>query len=160
MSKLLSLAAFIVLVSQSLTAQQFATSAVALVSNDEPIAMNGWQVYHETPEFRIEYNRVDCDPSVGVDFEAIHFRFINLTSNDITLNWHIDLYYNDDCKTCGGDSEYSRNLVIPANQTVETDCESGVNAGYRLFSKYNDPVYDRGDLLTSFQLSNLTMTSN
>jgi len=158
MNKLLSITAILLLCSVSF-AQQFPTNTIELYANDAPIAMNGWQIYHETSNFRIEYNREDCDPSSGLDQEVIHFRFTNLSSNDIVLDWQLDLYYDGECKTCGV-GEYLRNVTIPANQVIETDCENGPNAQYRLFSKFIDPAYSGGARLTAFQLNNLSLTTN
>lgn len=156
MSKLLTTLACALLGITPIYAQQYSTNKVELYQNDAPIPMADWQVYHQTPEFKIEYVKADCDPSSGLDFEAVHMRFTNLTNQDIKLSWHIDLDYDGACKTCGS-NEYLRTLEIPANQTISTGCESDDNRKYRLFSKFIDQVYSKGAHLTAFKLSDLEL---
>jgi hypothetical protein len=113
-----------------------------------------WVTYAETSSFRIEYVFVDCDPNSGLDYEAVFLRVTNLTGTPIVLSWHADLFYDEDCKTCGKD-EYDRSISLGANEMKEAGCEIESIQKLRIFSKFTDAVYSKGAQLTAFQLSNL-----
>ncbi len=151
MSKLFSCLGGIIFCIGTLSAQQYTTTSVSISKN---IALAEWETYISTPDFKIEYKKADCDPAIGYDFEAIMMRFTNNTGSDLMLAWHIDLFYDGVCRTCGYD-EYDRMVFVPANQVVETSCDNDQYMDLRPFSRFNDAQYERGANLTSFQLSNL-----
>ena len=135
-------------------------SQESIITPSIPVSKNidvaSWAIYVETSDVRIEYVKVDCDPSLGMDFEGILLRFTNLTSNEIQLNWHLDLYYDATCRTCGFD-EYDRSLTLAPNQVKEGDCDVKTNHTLDLFVKFTDAAYSKGAELTSFVLNDLTL---
>jgi len=143
-----------VVLSGSSIAQESISAPTIPVSKN--IDVSSWQTYVETPKIKIEYIKVDCDPDSGMDFRGIMFRFTNLTSNEVDLNWHIELFYDGTCRTCGFD-EYDRSLTLGPNEVQEGDCNVKTNATLDLFVKFIDAAYSKGAELTSFQLKNLTM---
>lgn len=148
----LFLLAGVVVISLGVCAQEFSTNEVS-ISKETPLP-ESWAVYANTPQFRIEYKKASCDPSVGFDFESVVMRFSNLTPNDLYLAWHIDLSYDGACKTCGYD-EYERFLTIPANQVIEISCQEQEHQELRLFSRFIDTQYSGRSELTAFRLSSL-----
>lgn len=151
MRVLLLISAMILSISAS--AQESVSNPTVPVSKD--IDMSSWQTYIETSKIKIEYIKVDCDPNSGMDFRGIMFRFTNLTENELNLNWHIELFYDGTCRTCGYD-EYDRSLSLAPNEMKEGDCNVKTNATLDLFVKFIDAAYSKGAELTSFQLNNFT----
>ena len=137
-----------------LWAQESVATNVVPVSKN--IDASTWQTYVETPDFKIEYRKVDCDPNSGMDFRGIMLRFTNLTTNALSLNWHLDLEYDGSCRTCGI-AEYDRSLTLAPNEVREGDCNTKTNRTLDLFVKFIDAAYSKGAELTSFTLNEMTV---
>lgn len=153
MKALLLLACFIVLCDVVHGQESVTTTAVPVSKN---IDASSWQIYVETADFRIEYIKVDCDPSSGMDFQSILLRFTNLTSNQLELDWHLDLDFDGTCRTCGI-GEYDRSVTLSPNEIQEGDCDTKTNRTLDLFVKFIDAAYSKGAELTSFKLNDLTV---
>ena len=133
----------------------------SIITTTVPVSKNidasSWATYVETADFKIEYIKVDCDPNSGMDFEGIILRFKNLTSNEITLDWHWDLVYDVTCRTCGYD-EYDRTLTLAPNEVKEGDCNVKTNITLDLFVRFIDAAYSKGEELTPFTMTDLTIS--
>jgi len=134
--------------------QELVTTTAVPVSKN--IDASTWQTYVETASFKIEYIKVNCDPNSGMDFQGIMFRFTNLTSSQLELNWHLDLFYDGSCRTCGVD-EYDRSVSLSPNEVKEGDCDVNTNRTLDLFVKFTDAAYSKGAELTSFTLNDMNM---
>jgi hypothetical protein len=135
-------------------AQESVTTPTIPVSKN--IDASNWATYIENAMVKVEYVKVNCDPNSGMDFEGIMLRFTNLTATEINLDWHLELYYDATCRTCGFD-EYNRSLTLTPNEVKEGDCNVKTNATLDLFVKFTDAAYSKGAELTSFALSNMTV---
>ncbi|MBL1279366.1 MAG: hypothetical protein COA33_003800 [Fluviicola sp.] len=116
-----------------------------------------WATYIENENIKVEYKHIDCKPTSGYDFESVLLQITNKTNQTIELNWVIDLYYNGECKTCDYPIEYSRSVSLSPNSTITGDCDRQSDRALNLFSRFNDVNYSKGDQLTGFQLSALTI---
>lgn len=150
MRKLLTLTALL-LFNLAFSQETIATHSVS-IDKDNPIT--DWTTYVQNERIRIEYTLVSCYPNSGLDFETILLRFTNLTSQDLEIDWHIDLFYDGTCRTCGV-GEYERTMPLSAHGVLEGSCDNLSNKKLELFSKFIDPAYTKGAQLTSFQLNNL-----
>ena len=101
---------------------------------------------------------VNCDPNKGFDFEAVFFKITNKTSDKLELSWHKYLYYAGVCRSCNYPEEYSFDMSLGANETVEGDCDPQTGYHLKLFSRFNDSDYSSGDALTAFKLNDLIVT--
>lgn len=117
-----------------------------------------WTTYVDNQEFSVEYKFVDCDPNMGYDFESVLLKFTNKTSNHLSFSWQIDLFYNEFCRTCDYPVEYARMIDLEPLDSVEGNCLRESNQALKLFSKFNDINYSKGEHLSGFQLSLLTVT--
>lgn len=115
-----------------------------------------WVTYVDNQDVKIEYKRTDCDLNSGLDQQYIFVRIRNKTQNEINLNWEMDLFYNDNCKTCGI-NEYQWQYKLAPLQSVEGECTIGAENELRLFSKFIDANYTNTSVLTGFQFSNLLL---
>lgn len=124
----------------------------------KPNYSNSWQVYTNHSDVKVEYKFSECDFNSGLDKELLIFKVTNKTSEEITLTWHIELYYGGSCNTCAYPSEYTRQVTIPANGEVEGTCTPYTNEPLNVFSKFIDPNYTKGsEALHKFKLGNLTI---
>lgn len=151
------LAAFALLITINCNAQNQAisipTSTVDLKTNYS----TEWVTYVDNQDFSIEYKFIDCDPEMGYDFETAVLRFKNKTNQKLEFSWHIDIYRGEVCKTCAYEFEYSRTIVLGSNEVIEGDCVRNSNNQLKVFSKFIDANYTKGERLTMFQLNNLTV---
>mgnify|MGYP003645776114 CR=1 FL=1 len=125
--------------------------------NTSSFLESDWIVYVSSPKFKIEYKTSNCDPSKGFDFIGIIFKITNLTSKKINFYWEKELFYAGTCRTCGYTDEYSYNVSVAPNSSIEGDCENQSGFNLKIFLKFNDEIYSEGDALTSFKLSNLQL---
>ena len=128
------------------------TTAVDLKTN----YTTEWVSYVDNEHFSIEYKFIDCDPTMGFDFQSVVLKFTNKTANNLKLNWHIDMYYDNVCKTCDYPVEYNRAIYLSPNESIEGTCSRDIDIALSMFSKFIDQSYTKGAHLTMFQLSNLT----
>lgn len=152
MKVLLAICAFM-LIGVTFAQESVTTPTIPISKN---IDASNWATYVETAKVKIEYVKINCDPNSGMDFDGIMLRFTNLTTDEVNLDWHLELYYDATCRTCGFD-EYDRNLVLAPSEVKEGDCNVKTNATLDLFVKFTDAAYSKGAELTSFELSNLTV---
>jgi hypothetical protein len=121
-----------------------------------------WLAYVDHNDFKIEYKFISCYPTNALDAEKLIFRVTNKTSNTISLNWQIDLYYgqDQDCNTCPYPNEYFREVELLPNESKEGSCAEKTNQPLTLFSKFIDGDYKgSANSLYKFQLSDLTIIS-
>jgi hypothetical protein len=133
--------------------QQYSTD---LVSVSEP-HVSGWETYVSNENFKIEYKFVDCDPTMGYDFETVILRITNETNQKTEFSWHIDIHREGTCRTCAYEAEYRRTIVVGGNEVIEGDCVRNSNIQLKVFSQFIDADYTDGDKLSGFQLSDLSI---
>ena len=139
--------------------QQITTTIIEVeLVEDEFIYPTVWTTYIDNQDIQIEYMFADCDPAMGYDFQQVHFKFTNKTNSNLELSWHIDLYYNEICKTCDYEFEYTRTLNLSPSEILEGTCSRDSANELKLFSKFIDQNYTKGDKLTGFQLQSLTVS--
>jgi len=116
-----------------------------------------WTVYFEDNSIKIEYRLSDCDPEIGYDNQSILLRVENKTGQSVELKWHSNLYYDGECKTCDYEYEHISVFNLTANQIVEGDCSLYSDRYLKFFVRFNDADYQKGSVLTGFELGNLTI---
>lgn len=134
--------------------QEFATDSIVVSTSHS----EDWTVYVNELDFQIEYKFVQCDPSMGYDKEMVIFRFTNTTGNEITLNWHMEMYRGKECTTCPYPDEYTYEISVRPNSTIEGDCSIYGNNQMRVFSHFIDANYTgNAQPLAAFRFAHLTL---
>ncbi|MDG1330908.1 MAG: hypothetical protein P8P74_01150 [Crocinitomicaceae bacterium] len=123
------------------------------------ITSSGWEMYAENQEVKVELKRSDCYLNSGLDKQYFLIRITNKTQNNVSVSWEMDLFYNNDCKTCGI-GEYEWQIDLGPSGSAEGLCANGSDNEMRMFSKFIDANYSSNDELTGFQFSNLTVQTN
>lgn len=116
-----------------------------------------WTIYASNASYEIQYKVVNCDPSMGYDQEMVILRIENKTTNNIAVDWQMILYYSGECKTCDYLDEYHYSVVIEAGSEIVGGCSINDDYQLKIFSKFIDTNYSKGDQLTSFELGNLNV---
>jgi len=115
-----------------------------------------WTTYAENEEIKVEVKRSDCYVNSGLDKQYFLIRITNKTQFSISVNWEMELFYNDDCKTCGIE-EYLWQIDLVPNGTAVGDCQVGSENKLRMFSKFIDTNYSSDDELTGFHFNKLSI---
>lgn len=103
---------------------------------------------------------MECDPEIGFDKEQVLLKMTNHTADELKLDWHVLLEYNQECKTCDYPEEYGYHVFLKPNQTKEGDCSIHSEAfEFKMFSKFLDDRARETDVLTSFTLSDFVITA-
>lgn len=86
--------------------------------------------------------------------EYIVFKYVNTSSKQINLNWKLNIYYGDNCRSCNLQSpnEYEINLKLASNQTIVSS-EKSEGFKHKIFVK--DLNKQNQTQLSKFELSNL-----
>jgi hypothetical protein len=83
----------------------------------------------------------------------------NHTIDELKLDWHILLDYNQECRTCEYPDEYTYHLFLGPNQIKEGDCSIYSELfELKIFSQFLDSRAKQKDELSSFQLSQFVIT--
>ena len=118
-----------------------------------------WTTYAESPEVKVEVKRTDCYVNSGLNSQYFLIRLTNKTTDHVSVSWNMELFYNNDCKTCGV-GEYLWQIDLAPNASVSGDCQIGSEHKLRLFSKFIDANYSGTDELTGFHFRNLILQPN
>lgn len=146
----------ILFTSYAQTTTEIETTKIEFVEDVEH--SNEWEVYLSELDYKIEYRFIDCDPPMGYDQEMVIFRFTNRTNQKIVFNWHILSDYNGVCKTCNYPDEYGYGVTLEAHEEKEGSCSLYEEYNLKVFSKFIDVNYTKGEQLSGFQLGNMTLT--
>jgi hypothetical protein len=116
-----------------------------------------WSLFQSSNGVEIYTKEVVCSPaSNDVLAEMIIFKVINKTGNAKNVSWQYDLYYNQQCKTCGKD-EYQINFDLNGYQTIEGICHSKQGLPNLYIHKRFVNKITNTEELTGFNLSELTI---
>lgn len=149
-----------VVVTGTICAQQ-STNLITPSVNCKTADKSGqWVEYFSNDQLTIEYKFVECDPEIGFDKEQVLLKMTNHTADELKLDWHVLLEYNQECRTCDYPEEYGYHVFLKPNQTKEGDCSIHSEAfEFKMFSKFLDDRAREKDVLTSFTLSNFVITA-
>lgn len=153
MNRLLLLMTMIYLSHHCISQQHIETISI----NAKDSHPTDWEIYLENDQIKIEYKFSECDPEMGYNTEAVLLKCTNFSSNKISLDWHMILYYDKICKTCDFPEEYSYTVDLAPNESLEGTCSIYSKYQLNIFSKFNDINSSNKISLTSFSLSNLQL---
>ena len=95
------------------------------------------------------------DAKKGIEKQYNFIEIINNNSSPVKVSFKKDIWYNNVCQSCNSNSEeYKVNLVIPANSSVNGDCDSE-NKSLRIFSKMLN--LNKVRKLSKYELKNINV---
>lgn len=122
----------------------------------EALQPSEWTEHFSNNDFSIDYKFVNCDPEMGYDQESVFIKFTNKTTNHLSINWHMILHYNTECKTCDYEDEYTFTIELGPNTEKTTDCSVYAdNSQLKLFSRFIDEHYTNDAVLTGFSFEKI-----
>lgn len=69
------------------------------------------------------YLRKDfCDVGAKDLFTYAHLKFVNTTSNQVSVDFNYELIHENGCVGCGSTDEYHKSVVVGASSSLEGDC--------------------------------------
>ena len=96
-----------------------------------------------------------CDvPSEGYQADLIALTISNTTSEVKTVSYSFELYYDENCATCGHE-EYLYTQILQPNQTLTGVCLDRNNMGLTIFDHM--PAHLTKTKLTDFNIKNVSI---
>ena len=96
-----------------------------------------------------------CDvPSEGYQADLIALTIVNTTNELKTVSYSFELYYDENCATCGHD-EYLYTQTLQPNQTLQGVCLDRNNMGLTIFDHM--PAHLTKTKLTDFSIRSVTV---
>ncbi|MCB0410267.1 MAG: hypothetical protein KDD29_08610, partial [Flavobacteriales bacterium] len=85
-----------------------------------------WEIIASDEDYKIEKQHIVCRSNQGFEYDYIVLRFTNLTSQNVSLSFNFEEWYNDVCKSCqeGTDESRIRSVQLAPNEVLEGDCNS------------------------------------
>ena len=118
-----------------------------------------WTIYKEVNGLQIYSKDLNCnDDQNGIHNQFVCFQFINTTSETMSISWQFELWYNNNCITCGkpANNETSYKINLAPDEMVEGDCSNSSSSGLKIFSSFINTA--RGSKLSKFEYKNLEVT--
>ena len=101
-----------------------------------------WMESYKDASCLIEYSKITYeDPSYGMNHERLVFRYVNLTSQEITIDFDRKIAY--DGVDLSNSQERTFTIVIPGNSTMEYSDEVKNNKLYYVFISDNKGTIKR-----------------
>lgn len=86
-------------------------------------AQSSWTLHQDLDKIKIEKKVSQCTyEGTDVTLEYIFLKMSNKTGNELTVSFHLDSYYNGQCRTCDN-AEFNFVFKIPANASIEPVCQ-------------------------------------
>ena len=120
------------------------------------LSTSEWKSLITHDNVSVDYRFTNCDLERGMDAQLVLLRINNKNNDDVTVEWDLELFYNDVCKTCGYD-EYHRTYTLKANSSIEGQCTVYDTDQLTLHVKYLVEAYAK-EVLTNFKLANVKVT--
>lgn len=120
-----------------------------------------WTTYYESDEITITFTYLNCEYQEQFNQEYLILRIQNKSTNDITIDWQEQLWYDNKCINCEHNSlEFRKEIIVKAGETISGDCTTYNNL--RIFSKFTEkledmPGVDKINTLTQFELKNINI---
>lgn len=116
-----------------------------------------WELYSENEQIRIEQSIQKCtDNSQGTDNTFVLLKISNKTSEEITVDFDKEVWYNGVCFGCDEQKEKHVSLKINALSEVQGTCEKESNI--RIF--HSMPQKFSKNILSDFKLKNIKIQTN
>jgi hypothetical protein len=97
---------------------------------------------------------INCNLENGkINNDLIFLKVENTNSHSVTVTWHYDLYFDNNCISCGDNVEYDFKITLKPGESVEPKCIINDPTTLKIFVKSNN--FDNLYTFTKFELTNL-----
>lgn len=106
---------------------------------------------------KIQYKFAEChDNKNDVHKENVLLRYENTNDKKVQVKWDHLLWYDGECKTCGGDEEYAFSLELAPGEVRKGSCAQKGSQKVKVFASYLKKGNGLPDTeLTGIRLSDL-----
>lgn len=134
----------------------FSSAAIAQKETATELATTPWKVLVQQDNVTVEYKFSDCDLERGMNQQLVLLKITNQNTARVTVEWDLELDYNNVCKTCGYD-EYHRTYELGPNSVMEGKCTFYDDDKLTIHSKFLVEEYAK-EILTNFKVANFKVT--
>lgn len=116
-----------------------------------------WTSLVKNESIEIQTQTLLCDrPDQGTSNEYRYIKVINLTNKKIKVQFDKEIWFNNECHTCGRESEeYTVTVTLNPKQETAGNCNDGERA-LEVFSRM--PSGGTTSVLTGFKANNIRVT--
>lgn len=116
-----------------------------------------WTTILNNNTAELKYQIIECnDPDNGLYAEYAFLTATNKTSKSVDISWELQMYYNNECISCDGNSEHKRKITLQPNESIEANCLVNSNSSLKIFSKWTQINNKR--VLTKIEFANISIT--
>lgn len=120
--------------------------------NINTIKSENWQLYKTQDGVQVYYKLNECnDIHNGIHKQVIAIKLVNTNSYEVRIQWKNELWYNDNCYTCGQDKENYVKRMLNPDESLESNCDTNVDLN--IFVKYLN--YNDKPELKKFEFKNI-----
>lgn len=140
----------------TLTVIILTTNLILLGSNKEvdisSVKSDNWQLYSTQDGVEIYYKLMECnDPTNGIYKEIVALKVVNTNSYKVRVQWENQLWYGNNCVTCGQGKENFFKKELNSQETIESSCD--MYPEINLFVRYTN--HEKIQPLTRFELADI-----
>ncbi len=120
--------------------------------NAQFVASDDWSLYKSIDELNIYAKLQNCPRNAGYDRNNVLLRIKNTGQSAKTVDYHLHLYYNGECKTCDDSyDEYKFSYTIATGEEIVGNCDVS-NSGLSLFAGWSEKGISKVDY-SGFELA-------
>jgi hypothetical protein len=128
------------------------TTSILFAQNNEQ-----WITYLDQDNLSIEYKYEDCKMEAGPEMNYVFLKFTNKTTENVSVIWDTEIYYNNICKTCGYD-EHHFVLNLTPKESLAGHCSSSSPDELEIFSSFtNEAFKTKENSVSKFELANINV---
>lgn len=112
-----------------------------------------WVLYKEINGVKIFCKLTDCDFQ-GKNYTYYAFKYENSTNESKTLNYKLNIWLGEKCRSCNlpSPNEYELSIKLNSKQIIEGECSNKDDKRFMLLKSVND---NKTRDLTKFELDNI-----
>tara|TARA_B100000809_G_C15128984_1_gene527552 strand:- start:3037 stop:3486 length:450 start_codon:yes stop_codon:yes gene_type:complete len=119
-----------------------------------------WTAFLKYEGVDVEYKYAPCNTNKVNNQILVLFRFINASSDKVTLSWGEERWVNNICSNCNSvaSQEKTKRITLEPYQTIEGDCSSKEFKERYIFSQFIELVPGMSkSSLTDFKFRNISI---
>ena len=121
-----------------------------------------WTEYMSIEGVTVEYVFRECNSELVSNQTLVLFRYTNTTNQEVTLNWKLKTFRNNECSNCARlqNEEYSRSITLAPGEIFTGDCTSKIDKRGYVFSHFINKVPGMSDSkLTDFEFVDINVVT-
>jgi len=118
-------------------------------------SQDAWQNRYRSADLEINYLSTQCHDEVNnVHKQIIVLQFVNLTDNQLTVNYDKQMWFDGKCTGCDRSPEHQFTIKLEPRQTIAGSCENRNKALHVVAKMLNV----KSTVLTKFEIADIKVS--